>query len=87
MGLYPNVCYHKDKRKVLTYDHKSALVHKSSVNCDSRSITFPSPFFVFGEKVAFRFVIAISEDQNLKDINLICNIPVYNRVGESCFDC
>ena len=54
MGLYPNVCWHKEKRKVLTYDHKAALVHKSSVNCDSRPISFPSPFFVFGEKVRVR---------------------------------
>ena len=54
MGLYPNVCFHKEKRKVLTYDCKLALVHKSSVNCDNRDVTFPSPFFVFGEKVMSR---------------------------------
>ena len=51
MGLYPNVCFHKEKRKVLTYDHKAALVHKSSVNCNNREVYFQSPFFVFGEKV------------------------------------
>ncbi|CAH1795075.1 unnamed protein product [Owenia fusiformis] len=56
MGLYPNVCYHKEKRKVLTQESKAALVHKSSVNCDSREITFPSPFFVFGEKIRTRAV-------------------------------
>ena len=33
MGLYPNVCMHIDKRKVLTTEAKAALVHKSSVNC------------------------------------------------------
>lgn len=51
MGLYPNVCFHKEKRKVLTYDSKMALVHKSSVNCNNRECRFKSPFFVFGEKV------------------------------------
>ena len=51
MGLYPNVCYHKEKRKVLTTESKAALVHKSSVNCSNREIHFPSPFFIFGEKV------------------------------------
>lgn len=53
MGLYPNVCYHKEKRKVLTLESKAALVHKSSVNCSNQEIKFPSPFFVFGEKVRF----------------------------------
>jgi hypothetical protein len=33
MGLYPNVCMHKEKRKVLTTEAKAALIHKSSVNC------------------------------------------------------
>ena len=54
MGLYPNVCYHKEKRKVLTTESKAALVHKSSVNCSNREIHFESPFFVFGEKVSQR---------------------------------
>ena len=52
MGLFPNVCYHKDKRKVFTTDNKMALVHKSSVNCSNKAIHFSSPFFVFGEKVS-----------------------------------
>ena len=51
LGMYPNVCFHKEKRKVLTTESKAALVHKSSVNCNNRDIKFPSPFFVFGEKV------------------------------------
>ena len=52
LGLYPNVCYHKEKRKVLTVESKAALVHKSSVNCSNYEIKFPSPFFIFGEKVS-----------------------------------
>ena len=53
MGLYPNICMHKDKRKVLTTEGKAALIHKASVNCMGRDvITFDSPFFVFGEKVS-----------------------------------
>ena len=32
MGTYPNVCMHKEKRKVLTAEARNALVHKSSVN-------------------------------------------------------
>lgn len=51
MGLFPNVCYHKNKRQVFTTDLKPALVHKSSVNCSNLAGHFPSPFFVFGEKV------------------------------------
>ena len=30
---------------------KAALIHKSSVNCSNFEQRFPSPFFVFGEKV------------------------------------
>ena len=53
MGLSPNVCYHKEKRKLLTTENKSALIHKSSVNFSKFEQTFPSPFFVFTEKVCW----------------------------------
>ena len=55
-GHYPNVCFHQDKRKVLTQESKLALIHKSSVNCNNREMTFPIPFFVFGEKIRTRAV-------------------------------
>lgn len=56
MGLYPNVCYHKEKRKVLTTESKAALLHKTSVNCSNLAVTFPYPFFIFGEKIRTRAV-------------------------------
>ncbi|CAB3368021.1 Hypothetical predicted protein [Cloeon dipterum] len=56
MGLYPNVCFHKDKRKVLTTESKAALIHKTSVNCHNVGQEFPFPFFVFGEKVRTRAI-------------------------------
>ncbi|CAH1405915.1 unnamed protein product [Nezara viridula] len=56
LGLYPNVCYHKEKRKVLTTESKPALIHKTSVNCTKFETNFPSPFFVFGEKIRTRAV-------------------------------
>jgi ATP-dependent RNA helicase A len=52
IGLYPNICFHKEKRKVLTADNKSALIHKSSVNIINKDPKFSSPYFVFGEKVS-----------------------------------
>lgn len=55
-GLYPNVCYHKEKRKVLTTESKAALIHKTSVNCSNLAVTYPYPFFVFGEKIRTRAV-------------------------------
>lgn len=55
-GLYPNVCYHKEKRKVLTTESKAALIHKTSVNCSNLQIKFPYPFFIFGEKIRTRAV-------------------------------
>ncbi|CAG9118843.1 unnamed protein product [Plutella xylostella] len=56
MGLYPNVCLHQGKRKVLTTEGKPALIHKTSVNCSNQEQRFPSPFFVFGEKVRTRAI-------------------------------
>jgi ATP-dependent RNA helicase A len=55
-GLYPNVCFHKEKRKVLTTESKAALIHKTSVNCSNLKVSFPYPFFVFGEKIRTRAV-------------------------------
>ena len=51
VGLYPNVCFHKEKRRLLTSEGKSALIHKSSVNLINKEPRFSSPYFVFGEKV------------------------------------
>jgi ATP-dependent RNA helicase A len=56
LGLYPNVCYHKEKRKVLTTESRAALIHKTSVNCSNLKVTYPYPFFVFGEKIRTRAV-------------------------------
>ncbi|XP_017839109.1 dosage compensation regulator isoform X2 [Drosophila busckii] len=56
LGLYPNICVHKEKRKVLTTESRAALLHKTSVNCSNLGVTFPYPFFVFGEKIRTRAV-------------------------------
>ncbi|XP_032590343.1 dosage compensation regulator isoform X2 [Drosophila grimshawi] len=56
LGLYPNICVHKEKRKVLTTESKAALLHKTSVNCSNLAVNFPYPFFVFGEKIRTRAV-------------------------------
>ncbi|XP_067933886.1 ATP-dependent RNA helicase A protein-like isoform X2 [Watersipora subatra] len=69
MGLYPNVCYHKEKRKVITTGGKDALVHKSSVNCSNMPIKFPSPFFVFGEKIRTRAI-------SCKQMTMISPLPL-----------
>jgi len=58
LGLYPNVCIHKDKRKVFTTEAKIALIHKSSINFTNLPEEFPSPFFVFGEKLRTNIVSA-----------------------------
>ncbi len=57
-ALYPNVCYHTEKRKLITCDGKQALINANSVNCSRELIRFPSPFFVFGEKIKTRAVSA-----------------------------
>ena len=42
--------------QVLTTEAKTALIHKGSVNFSKEATTFPSPFFVFSEKVRTRMV-------------------------------
>lgn len=69
-GLYPNVCYHKEKRKVLTTEAKAALIHKTSVNCSNLKVTFPYPFFVFGEKIRTR-AVSCKQLSMVSPINLI----------------
>ncbi|KAI5701615.1 hypothetical protein M8J75_011364 [Diaphorina citri] len=56
VGLYPNVCVHQTKRKVFTTEAKNALIHKLSVNCSNLDEKFPSPFFIFGEKIRTKAV-------------------------------
>lgn len=56
VGLYPNVCVHKEKRKVLTTESRDALIHKTSVNCSNQQTHFPYPFFVYGEKIRTKAV-------------------------------
>ena len=60
-GLYPNLCYHKEKRRVLTAEGRSALLHKSSVNLINKDPKFPSPYFIFGEKVIDSLQPSLSE--------------------------
>ncbi|VDD74867.1 unnamed protein product [Mesocestoides corti] len=49
-GLYPNIAYHVEKRKLLTAEGKCALVHKGSVNC-VKSPNFLFPLFTYTEKI------------------------------------
>ncbi|VDP74809.1 unnamed protein product [Echinostoma caproni] len=51
LGLYPNICAHVEKRKMLTVEGTVALAHKGSVNCSNVAVKFAHPFFVFDEKV------------------------------------
>ena len=62
-GLYPNIAYHTEKRKLLTAEGKFALLHKASVNC-VKNPAFAFPLFAFTEKVS-RF----SQCQRLHSIN------------------
>lgn len=64
VGLYPNVCFHKEKRKVLTTESKDALMHKTSVNFSKQDIKFPSPFFIFEEKVSYKEFMLLSISRN-----------------------
>lgn len=64
-AFYPNVCLHKETRRILTNEEKIGLVHKSSVlyahlqaNHLTRSTSLQSPVFVYTEKSANRHLIS-----------------------------
>jgi len=44
----------------MTNDGRGALIHKSSINIVSKDPHFPSPYFVFGEKVKNKIWYAIN---------------------------
>nr|VZI51167.1 unnamed protein product [Spirometra erinaceieuropaei] len=50
-GLYPNIAYHSEGRRLFTAEGKFALVHKASVNC-RKNATFVFPLFTFTEKAS-----------------------------------
>ncbi len=51
LALSPNVGLHNEKRKMFVNDTEIAQVQRSSVVCTKTSYIFPSPFFIFKEKV------------------------------------
>ena len=77
LGMYPNVCVHREKRKVLTTEGKAALIHKSSVNCSNREQIFPSPFFVFGEKVSIS--VHLRGTQSISSCFFTLNYILYDQ--------
>ena len=68
MGLYPNVCVHRDKRRLISSDNKCVLIHKSSINNIVKDPRFSSPYFVFGEKVVSLNCICILTHAYTKSI-------------------
>ncbi|VDK75539.1 unnamed protein product [Litomosoides sigmodontis] len=72
-ALYPNVCHHRDKRRVYTLEHATALMSKQSVNSpfySSDIIKFPSPLFVFSEKLRTK-VISCKQISNITPLQLL----------------
>ncbi|KAH9424366.1 ATP-dependent RNA helicase A [Dermatophagoides pteronyssinus] len=56
-AFYPNVCIHKDTRRILTNEERIGLIHKTSVFYSyvnnqklSRSTNLKSPVFIYSEK-------------------------------------
>ncbi|XP_065917880.1 ATP-dependent RNA helicase A protein-like isoform X5 [Dysidea avara] len=87
LGLYPNVCYHKDKRQLMTSDGRGALIHKSSINIVSKDPHFPSPYFVFGEKIKTRAVSAKQLTMvNAVDLLLFGSSSVISQNGTITMD-
>ncbi|CAF4289212.1 unnamed protein product, partial [Rotaria sp. Silwood2] len=80
-ALYPNVCFHISKRKLLTTEGKEALIHKNSVNCGREIPIFPSPFFIKTRAVSAKqmsmstpvqLLLFASYQVDVVESNLVC---------------
>uniref|UniRef100_A0A915BGD2 ATP-dependent RNA helicase A n=5 Tax=Parascaris univalens TaxID=6257 RepID=A0A915BGD2_PARUN len=72
-GLYPNVCYFRNGRRVFTLELATALINKQSVNVPldgSDAFTFPSRLFVFSEKLQSK-VISCKQLSNITPLQLL----------------
>uniref|UniRef100_F1KSG6 RNA helicase n=1 Tax=Ascaris suum TaxID=6253 RepID=F1KSG6_ASCSU len=72
-GLYPNVCYFRNGRRVFTLELATALINKQSVNVPidgSEVFTFPSRLFVFSEKLQSK-VISCKQLSNITPLQLL----------------
>ncbi|KAK6112877.1 Helicase conserved C-terminal domain family protein [Brugia pahangi] len=72
-ALYPNVCHYRDKRRVYTLEQATALMSKQSVNTPFHSsdiIKFPSPLFVFSEKLRTE-IISCKQISNITPLQLL----------------
>uniref|UniRef100_A0A915BYT3 Pontin n=1 Tax=Parascaris univalens TaxID=6257 RepID=A0A915BYT3_PARUN len=72
-AYYPNVCHLRDKRRVYTLELATALMSKQSVNTPFHSgevLDFPSPLFVFSEKLRTR-VISCKQLSNITPLQLL----------------
>uniref|UniRef100_A0A183VBA4 RNA helicase n=1 Tax=Toxocara canis TaxID=6265 RepID=A0A183VBA4_TOXCA len=72
-AYYPNVCHLRDKRRVYTLELATALMSKQSVNTpfhNSEAIKFPSPLFVFSEKLRTK-VISCKQLSNITPLQLL----------------
>ncbi|KAL3990479.1 Helicase associated domain (HA2) family protein [Acanthocheilonema viteae] len=72
-ALYPNICHYRDKRRVYTLEQATALMSKQSVNepfYTSDTIKFPSPLFVFSEKLRTK-VISCKQISNITPLQLL----------------
>ncbi|KAF3857656.1 hypothetical protein F7725_010857 [Dissostichus mawsoni] len=63
-GSYPNVCFHKEKRKILTTEGRNALIHKSSIRTraiSAKGMTLVSPLqLLLRMRVLIRALVAAS---------------------------
>uniref|UniRef100_F1KQM1 RNA helicase n=1 Tax=Ascaris suum TaxID=6253 RepID=F1KQM1_ASCSU len=72
-AYYPNVCHLRDKRRVYTLELATALMSKQSVNTpfhSSEALNFPSPLFVFSEKLRTK-VISCKQLSNITPLQLL----------------
>ncbi|VDN04364.1 unnamed protein product [Thelazia callipaeda] len=72
-ALYPNIGHLRDERRVFTLEKTTALISKHSVNTSldsTNTIKFPSPLFVFSEKIRTN-IISCNQISNITPIQLL----------------
>src|SRR5690606_19836006 len=77
-AFYPNVCMHKETRRILTNEERIGLIHKTSVFYSyvvnqkvSKSTKLRSPVFVYSEKSSNRNLITSKQMSMVSFLQLL----------------
>lgn len=90
-SFYPNICIHKETRRILTNEERIGIIHKTSVlysylntTKKGKGLRLPSPLFVYSEKTSSNNLISSKQMSMITFLQLLlfgvkrCELPKSN---------